>query len=91
MAATAISSRVAILATLLLLGVSLAACGRKGPLEPPPDPAVVAQEKAAADAQAAKGEDQANARRPRRSGQKKKKRPANIVPPKTPFILDPIL
>jgi predicted small lipoprotein YifL len=73
--------RAAALAALLALG--LAACGRYGPLEPPPDASAPAKPApATADANATT----ADALNP----QLKQKIPP-IVPPNQPFILDPLL
>ena len=71
--------RAAAVAALVALG--LAACGRYGPLEPPPDANAPAKP-AAADANATT----ADALNP----QLKQKIPP-IVPPNQPFILDPLL
>ena len=60
-----------------LAALALSGCGRKGPLEPPPDPSVKAPEPAAPNTFGA----------PRRA--KKNRTPINV--PKDPFILDPIL
>jgi predicted small lipoprotein YifL len=62
------------LAPLAVVLLALAACGRAGPLEPPPDASALAK--------------------PSDSGsgdpQVRKKIPP-ITPPKTPFVLDPLL
>ncbi len=71
--------RAAALAALVAFG--LAACGRYGPLEPPPDASAPA--KPAAPASSATTADALNP-------QLKQKIPP-IVPPNQPFILDPLL
>jgi predicted small lipoprotein YifL len=71
--------RAATLAALVAFG--LAACGRYGPLEPPPDASAAA--KPAAPAAPATSADAL-------SPQVKPKIPP-IVPPNQPFILDPLL
>ena len=60
------------LATALALGLS--ACGRRGALEPPPDPSAVHKPAASQN-----GEPTGHPKIP------------PITPPKTPFILDPLL
>jgi predicted small lipoprotein YifL len=60
------------LAAGLTLGVS--GCGRRGALEPPPDPSAVQKP-----ANSSNGEPAA------------RKKVLPITPPKTPFILDPLL
>ena len=72
-------TRNVILAGMLL--AVLAGCGRKGALEPPPDPSAVAAKPAAT------GDGGAVTPGPVKS--KKKKVPINV--PKEPFFLDPIL
>ncbi len=74
------SRRAAALAALLALG--LAACGRYGPLEPPPDASAPAKPRRRPAATATT----ADALNP----QLKQKIPP-IVPPNQPFILDPLL
>jgi len=59
------------LAVALALGV--AGCGRRGPLEPPPDPSAV--QKPA----------------PSNGEPETRKKVPPITPPKTPFVLDPLL
>ena len=61
-----------------LAALALAGCGRKGPLEPPPDPSAKVQEPVATDNPIGP---------PKRA--KKNRTPINV--PKDPFILDPIL
>jgi hypothetical protein len=61
-------------AFLLLIAVGASACGRRGALEPPPDPNAVAK---------AANED------PNRPQIAHKPKP--VVPPKEPFVLDPLL
>jgi predicted small lipoprotein YifL len=73
--------RAAALAALLALG--LAACGRYGPLEPPPDAGAAAKPALATPAANATTADALNP-------QLKQKIPP-IVPPNQPFILDPLL
>ena len=66
-----------------LLALMLGGCGRKGPLEPPPG-AAIPPPLAEPDAAAKPGITSPGAL-------KVKKKRTTIVPPKTPFILDPIL
>jgi len=73
--------RAAALAALVALG--LAACGRYGPLEPPPDASAAAKPAAPASASPATSADALNP-------QVKPKIPP-ITPPNQPFILDPLL
>jgi predicted small lipoprotein YifL len=64
-----------------LLSLSLAACGRRGALEPPPDPSAPAQQTSTEDTTV-----------PSPIGTPKKTNTrAPYVKPKEPFILDPIL
>jgi predicted small lipoprotein YifL len=91
-------ARASLVAGLLILG--LAACGRRGALEAPPDPAVAktsSQPTAASAAQQAAGPGQTDDEEaentlpspvgtPRRSNAKR-----GYVIPKEPFILDPLL
>ena len=65
-----------------LLALALAACGVRGPLEPPPNPGAPTT---AGDPAAA------GAGRPASPFGVSRGRRAPIVPPKEPFILDPIL
>ncbi len=65
----------AIVVLIGLLASSLAGCGRRGGLEPPPDPSAVA----------AKPNDQSPAAGLRRA------KNVPIKPPHEPFILDPLL
>jgi predicted small lipoprotein YifL len=71
------------LAVLALIAGAMAACGRKGALEPSPS--------AAAQPAAQEGEQKAAA--PAKGGIStfRAKKPAPVLPPKTPSILDPIL
>jgi predicted small lipoprotein YifL len=71
------------LAVLALIAGAMAACGRKGALEPSPS--------AAAQPAAQEGEEKAAA--PATAGHSafRAKQPAPVLPPKTPSILDPIL
>ena len=71
-----------LLALLLVLGVALGAssCGRRGPLEPPPNASAVAPTPAATP----KPSDD-----PLAAATHHKEPP--ITPPKTPFALDPLL
>lgn len=66
----------------MALALSLAACGRRGALEPPPDPAAPKEQQATGDADALTAAPV--------PGQGKK-RPKAITPPDRPFILDPLL
>lgn len=67
--------RAAAFAALAALGFAASGCGRVGPLEPPPDASAVAKP-----ADSAADENL----------QVHKKNPP-ITPPKTPFVLDPLL
>ena len=90
-------------AVALLIGLSGASCGRKGALEPPPDASVTPKTSsaaAAADAAqtngaevAANGTEQAPDATGPSSGisSLRAKKPPPVRPPKTPFILDPLL
>jgi predicted small lipoprotein YifL len=71
--------RAAALAALVALG--LAACGRYGPLEPPPDASAPAKPVAPA----------ANASTADALNPQLKQKIPPIVPPNQPFILDPLL
>jgi predicted small lipoprotein YifL len=73
-------SRPILAAGLLLL--SLSACGRRGALEPPPDPSAPQQQASPADDATVPSP----VGTPRRSNAR-----APYVRPKQPFILDPIL
>ena len=74
--------RVALLAAALV--VALSACGRRGALEAPPDPAAAAAGPSAE--QQSEGTLPSPVGAPRRSNAKQ-----GYVVPKTPFILDPLL
>jgi predicted small lipoprotein YifL len=67
-------TRSAALAALLAVALCAGGCGRKGALEPPPDPSAVAKP---ADADPTRPQARHN--------------PPPIVPPKAPFVLDPLL
>jgi predicted small lipoprotein YifL len=67
--------RVLSLALVAALALGVAGCGRRGPLEPPPDATAVQKPAPSSPA------DEPEAR---------KKNPP-ITPPKTPFVLDPLL
>ena len=81
---------------LILAAASLAACGRRGPLEPPPGSAPPPRSQAAVDPTS-----QSNATRPSlardTSGAESLNREQALTPaapitvPKTPFFLDPLL
>ena len=68
-------SRLRAPAFILLAALALWGCGRRGALEPPPDPSALAKE--------AEPED------PTRPHPRQKPKP--IAKPTTPFILDPLL
>ncbi len=70
-----------VLAALVAAALALSACGRVGPLEPPPDPTALAKP-AAPKADSLSGETIAP--------QMKPKIPP-ITPPNQPFFLDPLL
>jgi predicted small lipoprotein YifL len=61
------------LALVALIAFGVSGCGRRGPLEPPPDPSAVAKP----------DDDPAHPQIHRK--------PRPIVPPKAPFVLDPLL
>jgi predicted small lipoprotein YifL len=91
------------LAVLMLVAFAAASCGRKGALEPPPNASVTPKTSAAAAAAdaaqtnggevAASGTGQAPDAAAPSSGisSLRAKKPAPVRPPKTPFILDPLL
>jgi len=74
-------SRAALVASLIVLGLS--ACGRRGALEPPPSASATAQ------AQQQNAEDQATLPSPVGTPRSKPNRAYTI--PNKPFILDPLL
>ena len=95
------SGRLVLVAGLVALALALAACGRRGQPEPPPDPSVPAARRQAAaqglpPAQAAEaaGDEEAETETfvptanptPRSRGARR-----GYVVPKDPFILDPLL
>ncbi|MGD0763846.1 MAG: lipoprotein [Roseiarcus sp.] len=71
-----------VVALLLVLGVAFGAssCGRRGPLEPPPDASALAPTPAATPKPA---DDPLASMTPHKD--------VPITPPKTPFALDPLL
>lgn len=75
-----------------LLVLALGACGRRGPLEPPPDPSATPaqrqQAQAAADAE--DDEDQEATTLPSPTPTPRRRSRAYTIP-KEPFILDPLL
>ncbi|MEN3931703.1 lipoprotein [Microvirga sp. W0021] len=73
----------AVLSAVGIIALTLAACGRAGPLEPPPRPGEVAQQGMSAD------DNTGNMASPLPTPQKSTKRPVTI--PNEPFFLDPIL
>ena len=72
---TPVPRRAVPIALLAALAFAAAGCGRAGPLEPPPDATAVAKP-----ADTSSADDL----------QTRKKNPP-ITPPKTPFVLDPLL
>lgn len=91
-------ARVPLARTLLVvaaLSLVLAACGRRGPLEPPPDPSAPKQQSDATKKQGdtdEEDEDTAKATSVTPSPVTgTKKRPKGYTIPKEPFILDKIL
>ncbi|WP_210485348.1 LPS translocon maturation chaperone LptM [Microvirga antarctica] len=76
-------SRAVLVAGLLILGLS--ACGRRGALEPPPDPNAVTAKEGTDGTSASQGA------LPSPVGTPKKTVRKDYVRPKTPFILDPLL
>jgi len=87
---SALSLRLALVATVLAL--TLAGCGRKGPLEPPPG-AVAAKPDplAAPETQALPGQSTLTPTISPVSGASSRGRGKPISAPNEPFILDPIL
>lgn len=85
-----------LLAVLMLVAGSVASCGRKGSLEPPPKADIAHAQggpAAAADAEnqaAAEADQQGQPAAGGLSGLRAKK-PPPVLPPKQPFFLDPIL
>ncbi|NIX78192.1 LPS translocon maturation chaperone LptM [Microvirga terricola] len=78
-----VSSRAVLVAGLLVL--SLSACGRRGALEPPPDPSAPTAQQGAASG----SEDESALPSPVGTQRKKVNRAYKI--PDQPFILDPLL
>ena len=76
-------SRALLVAGIVILGLS--ACGRRGALEPPPDPNAAPAQQGADGTSASPGALPSPVGSPRRTSN----RPITI--PKTPFILDSIL
>jgi predicted small lipoprotein YifL len=76
-------SRAVLIAGIVILGLS--ACGRRGALEPPPDPNAAPAQQGADGTSASQGALPSPVGTPRKTSN----RPITI--PKTPFILDPIL
>ncbi len=66
-------SRPGALALVVLVALGAEGCGRRGGLEPPPDPSAVAKP----------DDDPAHPQ--------VRHKPTPIVPPKEPFVLDPLL
>ena len=60
------------LALIVVIALGATGCGRRGPLEPPPDPNAVT-----------KADDPAHPQFHHK--------PPEVVPPKEPFVLDPLL
>jgi predicted small lipoprotein YifL len=83
-----------LLVIVALIGLGLAACGRRGPLEPPPDPTAAKPAPTAtaqgpvdlSDDGSSEPPGQGRDGTPRSSGSKR-----GYTIPKTPFILDPLL
>ena len=73
---TPVPRRAVAIALLAALAFAVSGCGRAGPLEPPPDATAVAKP-----ADTSSSADDLQTR---------KKNPP-ITPPKTPFVLDPLL
>jgi predicted small lipoprotein YifL len=73
---TPVLRRAVAIALLAALAFAVSGCGRAGPLEPPPDATAVAKP-----ADTSSSADDLQTR---------KKNPP-ITPPKTPFVLDPLL
>jgi predicted small lipoprotein YifL len=75
---------------VLILATALSACGRRGPLEPPPRAAAPAASVLADEPEAAPaGEALPSLAPPVAAGDRVGRKP--IVAPKRPFILDPLL
>jgi predicted small lipoprotein YifL len=84
------------MAILMLVACSITACGRKGSLEPPPRANAVQTpgEKATASNETGANADQQASPPASPTGtlsSLRAKKPPPILPPKTPFILDPLL
>jgi predicted small lipoprotein YifL len=71
-----------------MAALSLSACGRAGPLELPPGPAIAAPSAQSSSAAPAPGREQENAMR---TGFDSQGNPVASTGPKRPFILDPLL
>lgn len=67
----------AVVVFVILVGLSLSACGRRGPLEPPPGAAARPAAAAAPSKYSLDGG--------------KRETEAAVTPPRDPFILDPLL
>lgn len=80
-----VAGRALLIAGLVVL--ALAACGRRGPLEAPPDPSVEVQQKTQAEA----GEDEESTTLPSPTPTPRKGPRRGYTIPKEPFILDPLL
>lgn len=76
--------RLVLFSTVLALAAGTAACGRRGPLEPPPGSA---QAKRAAEQAEAKSENPAASV----GGRAGNRRPPPLERPKRDFVLDPLL
>jgi predicted small lipoprotein YifL len=76
-------ARIALVAGLLVLGLS--ACGRRGALEPPPDPTAQQAQKSADE-----GDQQGAIPSPVGTPQSRRPKQGYVIP-KEPFILDPLL
>ena len=70
-----LSRRAAALLVISGLALAVSGCGRKGPLEPPPDPSAVNRAPTRTDSTMPEGHHKV----------------PPITPPKTPFVLDPLL
>jgi predicted small lipoprotein YifL len=79
---------------ILMLGLAVSGCGRRGALEAPPERGSVAVPGSAArasDDEAEEGDDRRGALIQSVVPNPAKKRPRGFVIPKDPFVLDPIL
>jgi predicted small lipoprotein YifL len=70
--AARLSKSAGALVLLTLIAIAASGCGRRGQLEPPPDPNAIAKPDDPEHPQV-------------------HHKPPRIVPPKTPFVLDPLL